>query len=102
MARITVEDCLKQIPNRFELALIATYRAIDVQVAAYAPVANPPEAPLPLWLTFTALGRGRPASDQAEGQANEWLRLRANLTVRDFGPLKEKDKDKGCGTEPSR
>jgi DNA-directed RNA polymerase subunit omega len=27
MARITVEDCLKQIPNRFELALSATYRA---------------------------------------------------------------------------
>ncbi|MEX3606473.1 MAG: DNA-directed RNA polymerase subunit omega [Burkholderia sp.] len=27
MARITVEDCLKQIPNRFELALTATYRA---------------------------------------------------------------------------
>ncbi|HDR9213494.1 TPA: DNA-directed RNA polymerase subunit omega [Burkholderia vietnamiensis] len=27
MARITVEDCLKQIPNCFELALAATYRA---------------------------------------------------------------------------
>jgi DNA-directed RNA polymerase subunit omega len=27
MARITVEDCLKQVPNRFELALTATYRA---------------------------------------------------------------------------
>ena len=27
MARITVEDCLKQIPNRFEMALAATYRA---------------------------------------------------------------------------
>ena len=27
MARITVEDCLKQIPNRFELALAAMYRA---------------------------------------------------------------------------
>jgi DNA-directed RNA polymerase subunit omega len=27
MARITVEDCLKQIPNRFELTLAATYRA---------------------------------------------------------------------------
>ena len=26
-ARITVEDCLKMIPNRFELALAATYRA---------------------------------------------------------------------------
>ena len=27
MARITVEDCLKQIPNRFKLTLVATYRA---------------------------------------------------------------------------
>jgi DNA-directed RNA polymerase subunit omega len=27
MARITVEDCLEQIPNRFELALAAAYRA---------------------------------------------------------------------------
>ena len=27
MARITVEDCMKTIPNRFELVLAATYRA---------------------------------------------------------------------------
>ncbi len=27
MARITVEDCLQQIPNRFELVLSAAYRA---------------------------------------------------------------------------
>ncbi|HKB59563.1 MAG TPA: DNA-directed RNA polymerase subunit omega [Gallionellaceae bacterium] len=27
MARITIEDCLAQIPNRFELTLAATYRA---------------------------------------------------------------------------
>jgi DNA-directed RNA polymerase subunit omega len=27
MARITVEDCLKLIPNRFQLTLAATYRA---------------------------------------------------------------------------
>jgi len=27
MARITIEDCLQQIPNRFELTLCATYRA---------------------------------------------------------------------------
>lgn len=27
MARITVEDCLDKIPNRFQLALAATYRA---------------------------------------------------------------------------
>ena len=27
MARITVEECLQQIPNRFQLVLAATYRA---------------------------------------------------------------------------
>ena len=27
MARITVEDCLKKVTNRFELVLCATYRA---------------------------------------------------------------------------
>jgi DNA-directed RNA polymerase subunit omega len=27
MARITVEDCMKIIPNRFEMTLAATYRA---------------------------------------------------------------------------
>ena len=27
MARITVEDCLSHVPNRFQLVLAATYRA---------------------------------------------------------------------------
>lgn len=27
MARITVEDCLKQVPNRFELVLVGARRA---------------------------------------------------------------------------
>ena len=27
MARVTVEDCVIKVPNRFELALAATYRA---------------------------------------------------------------------------
>lgn len=27
MARITVEDCLTKVPNRFQLVLVATYRA---------------------------------------------------------------------------
>jgi len=30
MARITVEDCLAKIPNRFNLALAATYRAREL------------------------------------------------------------------------
>jgi DNA-directed RNA polymerase subunit omega len=27
MARITVEDCLEKVPNRFQLVLAASYRA---------------------------------------------------------------------------
>jgi DNA-directed RNA polymerase subunit omega len=27
MARVTVDECLKRIPNRFELTLAATFRA---------------------------------------------------------------------------
>ncbi|HET7713577.1 MAG TPA: DNA-directed RNA polymerase subunit omega [Patescibacteria group bacterium] len=30
MARITVEDCLKRIPNRFELIVVAARRAKDL------------------------------------------------------------------------
>lgn len=30
MARITVDDCLKVIPNRFEMSLAATYRARQI------------------------------------------------------------------------
>lgn len=30
MARITVDDCLKRIPNRFQLTLAATYRARQI------------------------------------------------------------------------
>jgi len=75
--------------------LIANDRSVEVQVEAHAPAANPPDGPLPLLLAFTSVGDGRPVSDQAEGQANEWLLLRANLAVRDFAPPpKEKGKDK--------
>ena len=34
MARITIEDCLKQIPNRFQLTLAATYRARQLTIGA--------------------------------------------------------------------
>ncbi len=32
MARITVDECLKRIPNRFQLTLAATYRARQLTV----------------------------------------------------------------------
>ena len=38
MARITVDDCLKRIPNRFQLTLAATYRARQLSAGATAQV----------------------------------------------------------------
>lgn len=38
MARVTIEDCLKQIPNRFELVLIASERARALAMGSAEPV----------------------------------------------------------------
>ncbi len=38
MARITVEDCLKKVPNRFELVLAAAMRARQLSSGAVARV----------------------------------------------------------------
>ena len=40
MARITVDDCLKRMPNRFQLTLAATYRARQLSAGA-SPLVEP-------------------------------------------------------------
>ena len=40
MARITVDDCLKKITNRFHLTLAATYRARQLSAGA-SPLVEP-------------------------------------------------------------
>ena len=40
MARITVDDCLKRITNRFQLTLAATYRARQLSSGA-SPLVEP-------------------------------------------------------------
>jgi DNA-directed RNA polymerase subunit omega len=40
MARITVDDCIKRIPNRFQLTLAATYRARQIS-AGSSPLVEP-------------------------------------------------------------
>lgn len=40
MARITVEDCLKHIDNRFELVLTAAIRARKLELGATDPVVS--------------------------------------------------------------
>lgn len=34
MARVTVDDCIKHIPNRFEMTLAAAYRARQISTGS--------------------------------------------------------------------
>ncbi|KTC86040.1 MULTISPECIES: DNA-directed RNA polymerase subunit omega [Legionella] len=38
MARVTVEDCLEHVENRFELVMVATQRARDIAVRGEQPL----------------------------------------------------------------
>jgi len=40
MARITVDDCIKQIPNRFDMTLVATVRTKQLTLDS-TPIINP-------------------------------------------------------------
>ena len=40
MARVTVEDCIEKVENRFELVLLAAQRARDISVGAELQVAK--------------------------------------------------------------
>ncbi|MFC4160154.1 DNA-directed RNA polymerase subunit omega [Chitinimonas lacunae] len=58
MARITVEDCLHRIPNRFDLTLAATYRARQIANGS-TPLVEAPgrDKPTVLALREVALGK---------------------------------------------
>jgi len=57
MARITVDDCMKHITNRFELALVATYRARQLANGATALVEPNRDKPTVIALREIALGK---------------------------------------------
>jgi DNA-directed RNA polymerase subunit omega len=40
MARVTVEDCVDKVPNRFELVLLAAHRARELASGAPIPLAR--------------------------------------------------------------
>ncbi len=57
MARITVEDCLKRIPNRFQLTLTATYRARQISAGATPMVEHDKDKPTVVALREIAAGK---------------------------------------------
>jgi DNA-directed RNA polymerase subunit omega len=56
MARITVEDCLRHIPNRFQLTLAAAYRARQL-TQGHAPKIDTKDKPPVAALREIAAGR---------------------------------------------
>jgi len=57
MARITVEDCLKRIPNRFQLTLAATYRARQLAQGATPLIETIRDKPTVVALREVAAGK---------------------------------------------
>ena len=57
MARITVEDCLEKIPNRFQLVLAATYRARQLTLGSTPQVEAERDKPTVIALREIAAGK---------------------------------------------
>jgi DNA-directed RNA polymerase subunit omega len=57
MARITIEDCLAKIPNRFELTLAATNRARQIALGATPLVDANKDKPTVIALREVAAGK---------------------------------------------
>ena len=57
MARITIEDCLKRIPNRFQLTLAATNRARQLTLGATPLVDDNKDKPTVIALREIASGK---------------------------------------------
>jgi len=57
MARVTVEDCLKYIPNRFQMTLAATYRARQITMGSTPMVEVDRDKPTVLALRELSVGK---------------------------------------------
>ena len=57
MARITVDDCIKFLPNRFELTLAATNRARQIALGATPQVEPNKDKPTVIALREIATGK---------------------------------------------
>ena len=56
MARVTVDDCIHSIPNRFQMTLAATYRARQITAGATPMVDADRDKPTVIALRELALG----------------------------------------------
>jgi len=63
VARVTVEDCLKKVPNQFELAVLAAKRAHQL-IKGARPLVKADNRDIVVALREIAAGKVRKASDK--------------------------------------
>lgn len=86
MARITIEDCLKYIPNRFKLTIVASNRARQLATSNATPLVDPgrdkPDKPTVIALREIAAGK------IGEDYLNKQTANRVDLTAESADPFK--------------
>jgi len=63
MARITIEDCLKKVPNKFALAIMAAHRVKQLKEGSKPLVHSPENREVVIALREIAAGKVRPTKD---------------------------------------
>ncbi|WP_339800115.1 DNA-directed RNA polymerase subunit omega [uncultured Marinobacter sp.] len=62
MARVTVEDCLEHVDNRFQLVMLATKRARQIATKGYEPLV-PEENDKPTVIALREIAAGKISRD---------------------------------------
>ena len=62
MARVTVEDCLENVDNRFQLVMLATKRARQIATKGYEPLV-PEENDKPTVIALREIAEGKVTRD---------------------------------------
>ena len=102
MARVTVEDCLENVENRFQLVLVATRRARQLMLGAEPCVPRGNDKPTVIALREIAGGFVTNAilddTPQAGYEADEdTADQTAAAAANAFIPIGEKEKEGGAG-----
>lgn len=62
MARVTVEDCLEHVDNRFQLVMLATKRARQIATKGFEPMV-PEENDKPTVIALREIAEGKVSRD---------------------------------------
>ena len=86
MARVTVEDCITRIPNRFELVMLASQRARDMSAGA-APTVDPDDEKNPV-VALREIAAGSVTRDALAESLVRGLQRHAEIDEPEDEPMK--------------